>query len=230
MQRRLLSICCILFCILTGCGEHYHWTKSHPSYSMPPQSGIAITGLDEAFVLTRSKWFSKKLEISPESVQVELTGFIRKSFVDEMRRAYPTIETIRDSAIKAFPEESEKLDSRIFIKGHFPEQGVWVKDEKGNIPPCILIIHEFIVGTDLKRELFYDYALIHNESAEHVKTKNVSAIVAYTLWDNERQRPLFSAVDEINRPVASVSRNDLESLARDAAKKIRINLYEGAGK
>jgi hypothetical protein len=52
--------------------------------------------------------------------------------------------------------------------------------------------------------------------------------VSYTLWDNEKQRPLFSAVDEIQHPIVVPTPKDLETLVRTAVKQIRINLYGGA--
>ena len=217
-------------CILTGCGPSYHWSKSHPLYKQVPYSTLSITGTTNAFILTRSKWFAKKLEVPPESAQVQLTSYSRQVFLDEMRRAYPALQEIPDTAVSKFPEESQKLDDKVFIKGHFPEQGVSVKDAQGNIPQYILIVHEFIIGTDINREVFYDYDLIRQESAEKKTSKNLSAILSYTLWDNERQRPLFSAVDEIQRPIVKLTMEDLRAVAAEAAKKIRINLYEGVQK
>ncbi len=217
-------------CILTGCGPSYHWSKAHPLYRQVPYSTLSITGTSNAFILTRSKWFAKKLEVAPESAQVQLTSFSRQAFLDEMKRAYPALQEIPDTAVLKFPEESQKLDDKIFIKGHFPEQGVSVKDAQGNIPPYILIVHEFIIGTDINREVFYDYDLIRQESAEKKTSKNLSVILSYTLWDNENQRPLFSAVDEIQRPIVKLTMEDLRTVAAEAAKKIRINLYEGVQK
>ena len=217
-------------CILTGCGSSYHWSKAHPLYRQVPYSTLSITGTSSAFILTRSKWFAKKLEVAPESAQVQLTSFSRQAFLDEMKRAYPALQEIPDTAVLKFPEESQKLDDRIFMKGKLPEQGVTVKAPDGTIPPQILLIHEVIIGTDLKRENFFDYALIHNELEDKRDVKNISAIVSYTLWDNIKQRPLFSAVDEIQHPVIKLTLNDLEQLMRLTVQQIRKNMYTGAGK
>ena len=229
MLKRL-AILCAIACILAGCGPSYQWSKSHPLYRQVPYSELALTGTGNAFILTRSKWFAKKLDIDPQKVQEEATDFCRRAFIDEMKRAYPALKELPDSAVSKFPEESQKLDDRVFIKGHFPEQGVSVTDAGGNVPKYILILHEFIVGTDINREVFYDYELIRQESAEKKTSKNLSAILSYTLWDNENQRPLFSAVDEIQRPIAQLRMNDLKAVVSEAAKKIRINLYEGVQK
>ena len=71
-------------CILTGCGPSYHWSKAHPLYRQVPYSTLSITGTNNAFILTRSKWFAKKLEVAPESAQVQLTSFSRQAFLDEI--------------------------------------------------------------------------------------------------------------------------------------------------
>ncbi|MBR4348610.1 MAG: hypothetical protein IKP90_06705 [Fibrobacter sp.] len=223
------AIVCAIACILTGCGSSYHWTKSHPLYRQVPYSTLSITGTENAFILTRSKWFAKKLNIDPLKVQDEATQFCKQAFLDEMKRAYPTLKQIPDSVVNRFPEESQKIDDRVFIKGHFPEQGVSVTDG-GNIPPYILILHEFIIGTDINREVFYDYELIRQESAEKKTSNNLSIVLSYTLWDNENQRPLFSAVDEVQRPITKISIDDLRAAVVEAAKRIRINLYEGVRK
>ncbi len=223
------AIVCTIACILTGCGPSYHWTKSHPLYRQVPYSTLSITGTENAFILTRSKWFAKKLNIDPLKVQDEATQFCKQAFLDEMKRAYPTLKQIPDSVVNRFPEESQKIDDRVFIKGHFPEQGVSVTDG-GNIPPYILILHEFIIGTDINREVFYDYELIRQESAEKKTSNNLSIVLSYTLWDNENQRPLFSAVDEVQRPITKISIDDLRAAVVEAAKRIRINLYEGVRK
>ena len=222
-----LAIVCAIACILIGCGPSYRWSKSHPLYTQVPYSALSITGTDNAFILTRSKWFAKKLDIDPLKVQEEATQFCRQAFLDEMKRAYPALKQIPDSAVTRFPEESQKIDDRVFIKGHFPEQGVSVTDG-GNTPPYILILHEFIIGTDINREVFYDYELIRQESAEKKTSKNLSIVLSYTLWDNENQRPLFSAVDEVQHPIAKITMNDMRAAVAEAAKKIHINLYEGA--
>jgi hypothetical protein len=50
------------------------------------------------------------------------------------------------------------------------------------------------------------------------------------LWDNVKQRPLFSAVDEIQHPVIKLTLNDLEQLMRQTVQQIRKNMYTAAGK
>ncbi len=230
MRNVLVLMIAILACTLAGCGQSYHWTKSHPKYTRAPYGELAIAGTGDAFVLTRSAWFAKKLGMGTDSIQLKAVAFCEQAFLDELRRAYPTFTKIPNATMKAFPEESQKLDERIFMKGHLPEQGVVVKDSAGNTPSNILILHEFIIGTDLKRENYFDYALIHNENTDKKTSNNLSAIVSYTLWDNQKQRPLFSAVDEIQRPITVLSLNDLDALVRTSVKQIRVNLYGGVSK
>ena len=215
-------------CMLTGCADSYNWAASHPSYHKAPYGGIAVTGIENAFVITRSSWFAKRLEIGKDSIQIKGTLHCKKVFESEMLKGYGNLLVLPDSSILKFPEESLKIDERIFIKGHIPEQGIALKDSAGNVPPMVIILHEFIIGTDLKRENFFDYALIHNESGSIRKPDNVSAIYSYTLWDNVKQRPLFSAVEEIQQPITTFKINNLTNLIQIAVQNIRKSLYTGA--
>ena len=109
-----------------GCGHNYHWSKSHPLYKKAPYGKLAVAGSSEAFVLTRSSWFAKKLGWNPDSIQLKATAFCEQVFLDELRRAYPNYVKIPDQNFNHFPEESQRLDERIFMKGRLPEQGVVV--------------------------------------------------------------------------------------------------------
>lgn len=229
MRNSLVPLFLMLVCILTGCSQSYHWSKAHPAYHKAPYGELAVAGVQDAFVLTRSTWFAKRLNFG-DSTQIKATAFCAQIMLDELAGGYNKLTVLSPKALSSFPEESQKLDERIFMKGRLPEQGVVVKDSAGNIPPEILLIHEVIVGTDLKRENYFDYALIHNESQEKNAVQNISAIVSYTLWDNVKQRPLFSAVDEIQKPVVQLTLKDLESLVRASVQQIRSNLYTGVNK
>lgn len=224
----MLLVTALLF---TGCASSYHWSASHPAYKQAPYAEVSLTGLQKAFVLTRTKWFANRLGYG-DSTQIKATEFCARAMEREFRGVYSKLTVLPDSLIDKAPEESQKLDDRIFMKGKLPEQGIVVKAPDGTTPPLILIIHEVIVGTDLKRENFFDYALIHNESEEKREVQNISAIVSYTLWDNLKQRSLFSAVDEIQHPVKAkaLSEQDLEQLMRQTVQQIRKNLYLGVSR
>ena len=213
--------------LFSGCADSYQWSAKHPDYKQPPYGELTITGLQKAFVLTRTKWFANRLDFG-DSTQIKATEFCAKAMEKEFHGGYAKISVLPDSVLENAPEESQKLDDRIFMKGKLPEQGISVKNAAGETPPQILLIHEVIIGTDLKRENFFDYALIHNEQEDKREVKNISAIVSYTLWDNLKQRPLFSAVDEIQHPVIQFGLTDLEQLMRQTVQQIRKNLYTGA--
>ncbi|MBR4559985.1 MAG: hypothetical protein IKO21_10510 [Fibrobacter sp.] len=229
MARLWGTLFVLVALLFTGCAESYHWSASHPAYKQAPYAEISLTGLQKAFVLTRTKWFANRLGYG-DSTQIKATEFCSKAMEREFRGVYSKITVLPDSLLDSAPEESQKLDERIFMKGKLPEQGIVVKAPDGTTPPQILIIHEVIVGTDLKRENFFDYALIHNESEEKREVQNISAIVSYTLWDNLKQRALFSAVDEIQHPVKALSEQDLEQLMRQTVQQIRKNLYLGVSR
>lgn len=226
MRNVLVLMIAILACTLVGCGQSYHWSKAHPAYKQAPYGQLTVAGVQNAFVLTRTGWFAKRLDFNADSIQVKATAFCAQILADELQKGYGKFTSLQEKALSAFPEESQKIDDRIFIKGHFPEQGLVLKDSIGNIPPMILLVHEAIIGTDLRREDFFDYALIHNESQEKKTVANVSLVISYTLWDNLKQRPLFSAVDEIQQPAGDMSNAQLEVLVRKAAQQIKKNLSQ----
>lgn len=228
MRSLFASLIFVLVCALMGCSQSYHWSKSHPAYHKAPYGELAVGGVQSAFVLTRTAWFANRLEIPNDSIQLKMTAFCAQFMLDELRGGYNKLDVLPDSAISKFPEESQKIDERIFLKGKLPEQGVVVKDSAGNVPPVILLIHEVIIGTDLKREDFFDYDLIHNEAQVRKLVDNITAIVSYTLWDNEKQRPLFSAIDEIQHPVKALTMDDMRALIRKIVQQIRTNMYTGA--
>lgn len=225
---KFLTMLIVSALLVTGCADSYQWSKSHPDYKQAPYVELAIAGVQDAFVLTRSAWFAKRLQVSTDSIQILGTQFCAQAMLKEMKGAYSKLMILPENALANAPEESQKLDERIFMKGKLPEQGVVVKDSAGNVPPRILLVHEVIVGTDLNRESFFDYSVMHNESPERTAAKNISAIVSYTLWDNEKQRPLFSAVDEIQRPVTIMTWEELDALVHQIVSEIRKNLYMGA--
>ena len=218
----------ILVCALVGCSQSFHWSKAHPAYHKAPYGELAVAGTQKAFVLTRTPWFANRLNISNDSIQLQVTALCEKYALDELRGGYAKLSVLPASAISHFPEESQKIDERIFLKGKLPEQGVVVKDSTGNVPPVILLIHEVIIGTDLKREDYFDYSLIHNEAQTKKLVENITAIVSYTLWDNIKQRPLFNAIDEIQHPVKELTLEDMNSLMKEMVQQIRSNLYLGA--
>lgn len=218
----------IVSAFLMGCADSYHWSKAHPAYHKAPYGELTIAGVQSAFVLTRTAWFANRLDIPNDSIQLKMTALCAQFMLDEMKGGYSKLNVLPDSAISHFPEESQKIDERIFLKGKIPEQGVVVKDPEGNVPPVILLVHEVIVGTDLKREEFFDYSLMHNEAQVKKMVENITAIVSYTLWDNEKQRPLFSAIDEIQHPVRSLTMDDMRTLIRKTVQQIRTNMYTGA--
>lgn len=218
----------ILACALVGCSQSFHWSKAHPAYHKAPYGELTVAGIGTAFVLTRTSWFANRLDIPNDSIQLKVTALCAQFMLDELKGGYSRLSILPDSVTSRFPEESQKIDERIFLKGKFPEQGVSVKDSAGNVPPVILLIHEVIIGTDLKREEFFDYSLMHNEAQVKKLVDNITAIVSYTLWDNEKQRPLFSAIDEVQHPVKTLTMDDMRTLVRKTVQQIRTNMYTGA--
>ena len=208
--------------ILVACSGK-QWSASHPHYRESPDAGgeIALVGLHRAIVITRDKWFSKNLDIPRDSVYAVLGAEAEKAFAGELRKTrYPNIVLWPDSAYESFPGESIRLDSRIFVKGNFPAQGKTDSMPGATAPRHVILIHEITIGLDLSRDDFYDYALINRETPEKRTSNSLTVILAYTLWDNEKQRSLHSAVSEIPLDIRKgISPGDIgriSALAADA--------------
>ena len=207
------------------------WSASHPYYRETPSANdeIAMLGLHNTVVVSRDKWFAKRLGIPRDSVYPILGTQIEESFAGEIQSLrYPKLVLWPDSIYSNLPEETQKLDERIYIKGHFPAQGKPLSYPAGNTPKRLLLIHECTFGLDLKKDEFYDYALTGNEAAEKKNAENLTIILAYTLWDNEKQRALYSAVAEIPLDIsAGIQASDIAKVSAFAADSLIAGIDGG---
>ncbi len=214
----------LLFAIVLASCTGKQWSASHPYYRESPKAEeeIGLLGLHQAVVITRDKWFSKKLEISRDSVYTVLGKQVEDAFVRELRQMrYPELSVWPDSFYASFPEESQKLDERIYVKGAFPEQGVVLRGESGNAPKHLILIHECTLGLDLSKDAFFDYALINREDSDKRTSNALTIILSYSLWDNEKQRALYSAVAEVPLEIAGeLSAGDVSKVSALAADSL----------
>lgn len=215
--------------LFSGCALSNRWSASHPSYTKKPSpnESIGFIVAENAFILTRSKWFSNRLNVPMDSIHQKTDELISSTFKSTLKEHYPKLKTIPTAVQNTLPEESQKLDRVVFIKGRFPSQGMEIATESGEKPPYLLILHEFIIGTDLKRSIYFDYTQNQQEFEFQSLVKNVTVIASYTLWDNFNQRPLLSSIIEIQHPFANdLTMNNLKILAQKAAKQIEREIRE----
>ncbi len=189
------------------------WNVSWPTYTNVPMAkdSIAFFSLNDVFTLMRAKWFSNKLHIPEDSTYTLVTHFVDSTFASELKKFYPNAVLLKQSPKKQFAQETQKLDDRIFIKGYFPAQGEILSAESGDAPPYLLLIHEFTISGDLKRETFFDYSLTSREAPEKQAIQNLTAIISWTLWDNLKQIPLYSSAMEIQVPALQTKTETLLS-------------------
>ncbi len=220
----------LLFTIILVACSGKQWNASHPYYRESPSANeeIALVGLHRAIVVTRDKWFSKNLEIPRDSVYSILSYQAEKAFEKELKSTrYPKLSLWPDSAYESFPEDTQRLDDRIFVKGHFPAQGRSVS-VSGSAPKYLILVHEFTLGLDLSKDNFYDYALTGREAAEKRTSNFLTIILAYTLWDNEKQRALYSAVSEIPLDIRNgISKESVATVSAFAADSLAFGIDGG---
>jgi len=187
---------------------------------MSSNDAIGIVGVQNAFILSRAKWFSNRLEIPMDSIHQKTDHLIISNFINEFKNNYPQASIFPDSIEKDWPIESQKLDKSIFIKGHLPAQGIVISHENKTLP-YLFILHEFLIGTDLDRNLYYDYTQGDQELEIKTTVHHITAILSYTLWDNLNQRPLFSSVIEIQDPFSTrLTQEQLKQITQKAVKQI----------
>lgn len=185
-------------------------------------------GIQNAFILTRAKWFSNRLEIPMDSIHQYTEDLIQSTFVNEFKKHYPQTFIFSDSIQKNWSEESQKLDKVIFLKGRFPDQGVVIKKDNNEAPPYLFILHELMIGTDLDRNLYFDYTKGREEIEIKSTVKKITFIISYTLWDNLKQRPLVSSVIEIQDPFSkALTSSQLEQITQKAVHKIYDEITQG---
>ncbi len=209
-----------------GCASP-HWSAVHPQYreAVRASDTVALIGFESAFVLTRDAWFAKRFEIPRENI-FEATETLSDSvFRNALKKHFTHLSVFPDSLEKTFLDESVKLSDHVFLKIKVPGQGEKLSADSLS-PPFLLIIHEFILGTDLLRENYFDYTLAHQESETRRQPENLSLIMTYTLWDNFKQRALLSSAVEIQHKIlgepkpedlASVTVNAVQTLIRELA-------------
>ena len=220
----------LLTLVLAACSGK-QWSASHPYYRESPAANeeIAMLGLQNAIVVTRDKWFAKNLGIPRDSVYRILGKQIENSFTQELLQTrYPKLVIWPDSLYEKQPEESQKLDERIYIKGHFPIQGKALAGPDGKHPKHLILIHECTFGLDLQKDNFYDYALTGNEASEKKTAEKLTILLSYTLWDNEKQRALFSAVAEIPHAIPQgIQPDDIRKISALAADSLVAGIDGG---
>lgn len=205
-----------------ACTSSHQWSAVHPSYKkgISSNDAIGIVGTQNAFILSRAKWFSNRLEIPMDSIHQKTDHLIISNFINEFKINYPQASVFPDSVEKDWPTESQKLDKSIFLKGRLPAQGIVIKNDT-HTPPYLFILHEFVIGTDLDRSLYYDYTQGGQEVEVKTSVKHVTAILSYTLWDNLKQIPLFSSVIEIQEPYTNkLTETYLKQITQKAVKEI----------
>lgn len=216
------------FALASCAGEH--WNASWPTYRSAPgkNDSLAILLPGETFTLMRAKWFSNKLSI-PEDSSYFLLGKLTDSlFFQSIQTYFSNALILPGEKRNSFPEETQKLDERIFIRGRFPAQGNKVQTAENLTPKYLLLINEWILGTDLDKRTFFDYAKTQIESPPKKAVENISVIMTWTLWDNLNQRPLHSSILENNRkPTPKKESEDLQQMIREIAQEIVRQIDRG---
>lgn len=226
-----LLLCACLF--FSGCSGTSNWESSWPTYKtvLEKNDSIALIGRGDVFTLMRAKWYSNRLQIPMDSIYPFFENFSDSLIVKTLSESFSNITILEKKYQQRFPEETQKLDERIFIEGHFPEQGKSITLENKNTPRYLLLIHEITLGTDLNKSSFFDYSQKQNEIDQKKAPINMSVIMSFTLWDNLAQVPLYSAISEQQRKIfPKTSLEDIADLLKLTIKEIPQKISSGVKK
>ena len=95
-------------------------------------------------------------------------------------------------------------------------------------PKHLILIHEWTLGLDLVKDNFFDYTLINNEEETKRTSESLTVILSYTLWDNENQRALYSAVAEVPLAIPhDIQPGDVAKVSTFAADSLIIGIDGG---
>lgn len=236
LKKNIICSFSVLFCFLlffSSCSTSNQWHVSWPSHTQAIDNtqSVSLIGRGDVFTLMRAKWFSNRLNIPMDSIYPFFSQFADSIIQKTLLASLPSMNTFPEKFNKKFPEETQKLDDKIFIKGHFPPQGVTVTTEDSKTPKYLLLLHEITLGTDLEKRAFFDYSKKQEEIDSKKKPVQVSVILSYTLWDNEKQIPLYSSIIEEQMPVTqSVNLQSISELLQKAVANIPLEILKGAKK
>ena len=82
-------------------------------------------------------------------------------------------------------------------------------------PKYLILIHEITLGTDLNKSSFFDYSKKQEEIDQKKKPEQISVILSFTLWDNQQQVPLYSAITEEQEFISN-------NVSLDSIKNLRL--------
>ena len=201
----------LLLAFLASCSSNNVWVNRHPAYPIGMAMGeTAMPDLGDRWIVTQGSWFAEHLKLQPSQVYDTLGNAIREYFSEATSAYLPSVVSTPAPIYDSLPEtESQKIDTRVYIRGRFPAQGQVIQIDNFS-PPTLLLIHELTLGSDLVREKLYDFEKANLDSEGQTrKVKRITALVSWTLWDNYNQRPLVSGISEYSLPWEKVEGPDL---------------------
>jgi hypothetical protein len=127
------------------------------------------------------------------------------------------------------PEEKWKISENIYINGQFPAQGQEILSTDGQKPPFILLWHEATLGTDLNIQELYDYrdANAREASSAPKYPKELTLLVAWTIWDNHRQNIALAGISKASVTLPDpIKREHIEILSKQINVKIAQTILQ----
>ena len=233
-QKKITFFLFISFAFFLSCSVlPQKFNTSFPTFKeMPKESayiGVSMPG--NSFALLRAKWFSNRIYLPEDSSHLFLGNLTDSLVFKTLQNNYKNINPLPKIKVKNWAEESIKLDEKIFIQGKFPAQNDTIFSEENKPYDYLILIHEWTLGADLDKNQFFDYSLKANEMDSKKQVKNLSIITSFTLWDNLKQIPLYSAVLNISDTANQKNTLDLISdLTIKITEQIPLQIKSGVQK
>jgi hypothetical protein len=201
-----------------------HWHKSHPAVgSAFPVRVLAYSPIsqDNVFILSSHR-FARDFAMERSKVAAQTATVIQEIPLFMLKGPYTTgiLQSGQDSLF-AFREQ-QSLGSNLFMDVTYPKQGQRLlmepNPEGATMPTHALLFHQIFYGANISpKSLFSLNQSQQNTLGTNAEQKELGIVVGYTLWDNAKQRALYTgAVGKTIPMPATINSTHVQSLFKAA--------------
>lgn len=191
--------------VLTACSSSTPWVQAHAKYQTDDLQKMVVADLGDRWMLVRPDWFRRRLAHDPNThdIYAVVESLLVQQYRQSVAATWQQTTLYPSDWLQNLETETIQISPQNFFKGALPAQGTStpalepLESQKKNI----LIIHELILGPNVKRNDFYNTQTAAADMQENRKRATQLGIIApWTLWDAHRQRNLKTGISSVQVP------------------------------